>query len=111
MTTGTELKSDRRVIKVAVVDCDTNPVGDGTTDVEAEGFVEMFVVSTWQVIDDVHQIYTEIIGPIEQGIDVWPPRSSFSFTSEVDGARRAASPPLLLLANSRSSEHPASSSA
>ena len=67
VASSTELKSDRRVLKVAVVDCDTNSIGKGTKDVVAEGFMEMFAISTWQVNGGVHEIYTEIIGPIGQG--------------------------------------------
>ena len=64
---GTELKSDRRVVKAAVVDC-TN-VGSGSVDITAKGFVELFVLTPWDVNGGKHEIYTEIIGPIGDGIN------------------------------------------
>jgi hypothetical protein len=61
---STILKSDRRVIQIAVVDCVANVIQGNTKDVTAKGFVEVLVITPWTVQGGEHDIYVEIIGPV-----------------------------------------------
>jgi hypothetical protein len=66
------LKADRRMINIAVVDCfdtttDYYPIRGRATGIDADGFIQMFVLSPWQVNGNVQEIYAEIVGPIGVG--------------------------------------------
>ena len=62
------LKSDRRVIKIAMVDCVSQTIQGKTTDVDAEGFIEVFVLTPWVVNGGDHEIYVEVIRGVPIGI-------------------------------------------
>jgi hypothetical protein len=66
---GTVVTADRRTIKVAVVDCESQVIKGKTKGVESKGFIEVFLLTPWQVNGGVHEIYTEIIGPVDEEID------------------------------------------
>lgn len=72
-TGSVTLKQDRRTINVAVVDCydtttDYYPVQGKTVGIDPEGFIQFFVLTPWQVNGNVHEIYAEIVGPIQSGL-------------------------------------------
>ena len=68
-----DMDVDRRVIEVVMVNCDPNDGGydirGRTTGIDGEGFVQMFVLEPWRVNGNEHQIYTEIIGPVNKDIE------------------------------------------
>ncbi len=71
---GVTLDQDRRIMNVAVVDCfdtttDYYPIRGRATGVDADGFIQFFLLTPWQVNGSVHEIYAEIVGPVQLGIE------------------------------------------
>ena len=67
---STQVDQDRRTMRIAMVDCVANTIQGQTQNVTAEGFVDVFVLSPWEVNGNQHEIYVELIGPANnQGIN------------------------------------------
>jgi len=65
---NTIVKKDRRVVRVAVVDCTSGknpPIKGKTSGITAEGFMYAFMLAPWKDDGTNHEIYMEIIGPAE----------------------------------------------
>ena len=74
---GVTLDKDRRILRIAVVDCTSgkNPPMRGRTTVVAEGFMDVFLLSPWKDANTNHELYFEILGRAEdQEYDKTPKR-------------------------------------
>jgi hypothetical protein len=78
-TGSTTLDRDRRVIRVVVVDCTSGknpPIKGKTKGIEAEGFMDVFLLEPWKDDGTNHEIYMEIIGPaVNQNHNKTPDRN------------------------------------
>lgn len=64
--TTTIVTKDRRIVRVAVVDCTSGknpPIKGRTEGVEAEGFLDLFLLLPWKDAGSNHELYFEIIQP------------------------------------------------
>ena len=63
---GIVVKKDRRITRVAVVDCTSGknpPIKGKTSGITAEGYMYVFLLEPWKDDGTNHEIYMEIIGP------------------------------------------------
>ena len=65
-----KMKMDRRVMEIVMVNCDPDNGGfdiqGRTTGIDGTGYVQVFLPEPWIVNGSQHEMYSEIIGPVDR---------------------------------------------